>query len=127
MTLNELLDEVTRLWTEDPAGVPIYIAAINAIRQARRDGRHKHDPKSWIEESVDEELLHAHYHLVDYTHGIYMGTGRRRQDIEHATTRLSILLAMLDLFEGGFTRAAHGMPSKRGPGLDDTDSGGDVT
>ncbi len=122
---QELLAKISEIWDNDPAGVPIYIAVINAVRQARRDGRHKHDPESWIEQSVEEQIHHALHHLVDYSHGTYLGVGNQRMDIEHVVCRFGILLAQLDLFKGGFTRAAHGMPNERGPGLDDVGSGGE--
>lgn len=122
---QEVLNLISQIWDNDPAGVPIYLAVINAVQQARKDGRHKHDPESWIEQSVEEQLHHAMYHITDYSHGTYVGVGSRRQDIEHAACRLGILLASLDLFKGGFTRAAHGMPIERGPGLDDGDGPSD--
>lgn len=123
---QELLAKISEIWDDDPAGVPIYIAVINAVRQARRDGRHKHDPESWVEQSVEEQLHHMLHHAVDYSHGTYLGVGNQRQDIEHLVCRGGILLAMLDLFKGGFTRAEHGMPNERGPGLDDSGGGGQV-
>ena len=98
MTMNTRFIDAEAKMRSDQEGLDIYMAAIEAVYNARLDGQSsgKHSPESWQEENIENQVTHASDHAYNFL-SMFQEPEHypfNLKEAEHALCRLAIAIAL---------------------------------